>query len=631
MILDGLPDFARPLIFSRGRGYYRYHQDGAVVLPHSVELPVNETKLPKFGLQLLRPSFPFGGGRGHAILSVVLQPNFDLESARDYFDQLEVATPLQACGLADGQVCFSSPQHFSNTEIADELESSRALNVYGVSEQKLVMHLSSLAGSLWKQLIKDGVLLIDTKLTYRISGVSPRFNYTLQFEPKKLLTSIHTALEKKGLKVNDAVSVASLLSIVDENIETLPITVRKNGGSTAAPDIPELLDQIKRPLFFDSVVDHIIDRFSLKTHIYKNDLLVALARAEDFDTATFEWNMSEALLTQRLCSITASPFDAATSQLSESQLAELIEEKELPFIGSNKTQLSAYANFAERAKGVLSVGANVHQDASPPERPVPLNKGIEFTGQDEAAKIFLHNASDNILQYTYEGVVVIETDKGIIHCQGNPTQSSEKILVLNPRDFSVTAIPFSLDSAWHNLIEAEITLQFEYQGREHKVDGVLQARNSSIQFFVPEEASNVVGTVSLKDIASGKSLDIELSGLSGMDVNHFAFLECGKQTIKIVGEFTDDASWRAVELRPVSHEHDANSKPSLVHLTPSNPETFWHWFSQSPFDAAYQYRALNHLGNPMHAWRTVEYPYPDLILGESSNHNIEPTVVTGSI
>jgi hypothetical protein len=618
-------------VFNRGRGYHRYHHDGVVVLPHRVELSTEESGLPKLGLQLIRPSTPFDGGSGQAILSVVLQPNFDLKSARDYFDQLQNATPVQPCAISQGQVCFSSPQHFSDAEIIDELESSRSLNIYGASSQKLVMHLSSLAGSFWKELISDGVLLIDANLNYRIDGVSPRFGYKIRFSPRDLLTSIHATADENNLKVDGAISVASLLSIVDDNIDALPIDIQKIDEDETSFDISELIDSTKRKLFVEAVVDHIIDRFSLNTLIHNKDLFTTLSRAEDFGTGLFEWNMSEALLTQRLWSITASPFEAIAARLSDEQLAKLIEEKELPFIGSNKTPLFAYVNFAESVKAVMFLGTDIYQAASPPERPVPLNKNLEFVGHDGGERVFLHSSDDNNLDYTYAGIVVVETDRGIIHCKGELTQSSEKLLVLNPKDFSITTIPFSLDPRWLDGIIAEVVVHFEHEGRLHTIEDVLQASNPSFQFVVPEEASNVTGTVCLREISSGKSLDTEFSGLSGMAVNHFAFLECGRQTVQIVGDFTDQKTWQALEVRPFRQDHEADSSPSLVHLTPSKPETFWHWFSQSPFDAAYQYRVLDHLGNPIHAWRTVEYPYPVLNLADAKNHNIEPSVVRSSL
>jgi len=631
MILSGLADFSRPLIFERGRGYYRYRHDGAVVLPHNVELPFEEPGLPKIGLQLIRSSTPFGGGKGQAILNVVLKPNFDLESAREYFDQKHIATAVQPCVITQGQVCFSSPQHFSNSEVVDELKSCRALNLYGGSAQKVVMRLSSLAGTLWKNLISDGVLLINANMTYRISGVSPRFGYMVRFNPKHLLASIQFAAEQQGLYVGDAISVASLQKIFNDNIESLPVTLHNVGQQTAATDIPELLDQTTRKLFIASIVDRIIERFSVASLISNNELLTTLSMAKGFNEGTFEWNLSEALVTQRLWSITANPFESINNRLTEAQLSELIEERELPFIGSNKSQLLVYANFVDRAKNVAFVGVNIYQSASPPERPVPLNKSLDLSADDNNQKIFLHSNRDNTICYGYQGIVEVETEEGIIKCEGQRTSSSEKLLVVGPQDFSIMAIPFSLDPSWQDRFTADINLQFKHSGRWQTITKTLNSNNPSFQFIVPADVAEVNGTVTLKDIASEMTLNAEFSGSSGMAINHFAFLQCGKQTVNVVAEFSETRTLQAVELRPFKRPSESFAEISLVHLTPSKPEMLWHWFSHSPFDAAYQYRVLDNLGNPMHEWRTVEYPYPILNLGEEINHNIEPTVVTGSI
>jgi hypothetical protein len=341
--------------------------------------------------------------------------------------------------------------------------------------------------------------------------------------------------------------------------------------------------------------------------------------------------MSEPLLSERSWSITASPFDAMNGRMSGTQLSELIEEKELPFIASNKSQIFVYANFADNAKSVLSLGVNILQEAIPPDRPVALNKALEFSGDDLSADVFLHNNHDNTISYSFEGVAVLETDKGIINCLGTITSSSESLLVLGPHDFSISPIAFSLDPSWHESFDADIQLQFEHGHRQHKVEGRLNIDHPNFQFFVPKGAINIDGIVSLKERSSGNMLKTEFTGMSGMTINQFAYPQCGTQAAHIVAEFVDDETWHAVELRPGRSATEAATEVSVVHLTPTNPETFWRWFSHNPFEAAYQYRVLDSLGRPINDWLTVEYPYPPLRLGTFNKQNIESTVATGSL
>ncbi|MBL4672252.1 MAG: hypothetical protein JKX81_08310 [Arenicella sp.] len=632
MMLNGLPDFSRELVFSRGRGYHCYHYNGVVVLPHTVEIPFDNSGLPKFGLQLLRPSTPFFGHKGQAILSVLLQPAFDLKAARDYFEERQNVVPIQPCVVNHGDVCFSLPESFSNIDIVDELAAYKPLNLHGGVAQQLIMHLSAFAGAFWKQLITEGVLLIDSSLNYRIRGVSPRFNCKVKFNPQELPGSLHTIAEQRNVKTDGVLSLASLLSIVDDNLDTLPISLLNIDSPSTPFIISEILDQTRRQLFLEALLDHIIDRFSANTCVNQsNELCSKLALVDEFGAGTFEWNMSKPLLSERLWSITASPFNAMNGRLSGAQLSELIEEKELPFIASNKSQIFVYANFADNAKSVLSLGANFRQKAILPDRPVALNRTLEFIGDDLSAKIFLHNNRDNTISYSVEGVAVLETDKGIINCLGTVTPSAELLLVLGPHDFSIIPIAFALDPSWQGFFNADIQLRFEHDHRLHKVEEKLDANRPSVQFFVPKSAINIEGKVLLQDRSSGKTLEADFSGMSGMAINQFAYAQCGMQTAQIVAEFSNDQTWHAVELRPVNRASESAADLSLVHLTPSNPETFWRWFSHSPFDAAYQYRVLDSLGRPTHDWLTVEYPYPLLRLGVLTNQSIEPTVVTGSL
>lgn len=632
MILNGLPDFSRELVFSRGRGYHRYHQDGVAVLPHTVQLPFDSSGAPRFGLQLLRSSSPFFGHEGQAILSVLLVPAFDLEAARDYLDEKQNVMSIQPCVIDRGNVCFSSPESFSNVDIADELKSCTPLNIYGGAAQKLTMHLSATAGAFWKQLISEGVLLIDTNLNYRISGVSPRFNCKVRFNPQDLLTSLHASADQKNVKTDGALSVASLVDIVDENLDALPITLLKVGSESAPFIISDILDQTRRQLFLESLADHVIDRFSTNTFLNKgNELCTDLALVDEFGAGTFEWNMSKPLLSERSWSITASPFDAMNGRMSGAQLSELIEEKELPFIASNKSQIFVYANFADNAKSVLSLGANILQEAIPPDRPVAFNKALEFSGDDLSADVFLHNNQDNTISYSFEGVAVLETDKGIINCLGTITPSSESLLVLGPHDFSIIPIAFSLDPSWHGSFDADIQLRFEHGHRQHTVEGRLNIDRPNFQFFVPKDAINIDGIVSLKERSSGNMLETEFTGISGMTISQFAYPQCGTQAAHIVAEFADGETWHAVELRPGRGATEATAEVSVVHLTPTNPETFWRWFSHNPFEAAYRYRVLDSLGRPTSDWLTVEYPYPPLRLGTFNKQNTESTVATGSL
>jgi len=481
--------------------------------------------------------------------------------------------------------------------------------------------------------VDDLILRNETSTSYRYWYQVARANGSTEtVEPQELLTSLHSVADQRNLKKEDALSLASLIEIVDENLENLPISLISIDNNSELFSTHNFPDQVSRQFFLERIVDHIIDRFSKSTFVNPdNELCSVLSKADEFGSGVFEWNFSDPLVIERLWTVIASPFHAMHSQLSEVQLSQLVEEKELPFISGNKNQVSVYANFANDAESIVFLGANIHQEAFPPDRPVALNKSLEFAGGDLSARIFVHKNPDNTINYYVEGVMVMETGRGIISCRGTASLSTEPLLILGPEDFSVNSISVSLGPSWHGVFNAEFSLTFRHAAKRHRMNGKLDASNSTLQFPVPDNAGDVKGQVLLRDIASNKTLENKFSGTSNIVINPFAYPQCGIQTARIVGHFSDTETWQAAELRPANNKGESATDISVVHLTPAKSEILWRWFSHSPFDAAYQYRELDRFGTAKHEWITVEYPYEPICLGKTINTNSESTVVTGSL
>lgn len=627
----GLPDFSRPFSTSVAKGYFCYQKKGLRLLPNRIGLAIDENERPALNLELVRSSLSFGSENEHGILSVQLQPEYDFESVTQSQIDLESYKPLHACQISRGLIYFETPADFEMLETASgkkqDFEFGSDINTSEPNRHRMIRRLNAKSGVFWKELILNGTLLLNARISYLLNGVTPRVPLTAKFDPNELLPIMQSCIEQHLFKRElTELSFQNFVDLIQEHLVDLPVVLTDTNGLPQS--LQSTLDQDASLKFMsESLADRLLHRFGGMELHQRGFLKCWLDFTQVQDSVRIEWDLSQIHLAQRVWSLSLSPFSEG-SNLSINERRALITETELPLIQADKCQVSVFGNLAKVSNSVLAIQATLFQAASPPDRPVQFQKTVNLRDQDRASA-FLYQLNDGQLSYTYATNVVLNSDRGTQNCRADALQSDDRSLVLGPQSFAIKTFSAALDANWVGRYEVEISLNYEQNGDKHTLRDRLDDSQSERVFLLPIEAEGIHGMTTLTDRETGVQLRSVFEGAAPLTIGPFVYPQCGQQQVEIQGNFEQGRDWLAVELEVLDHQ-GVQVVAQVVHLTPTKDRHVFSWYSHDPFNVAYRYRELDQLGNPSHDWIKNYFPFSILRVGATKNQHSEPDVVTGS-
>lgn len=554
MVFRGALDFGSGV--AGAARLYRVWQSeaGFAALPVGLRAAARADGSPDLILELVRGPNPMSGPQPYGVLDVRLETVSALEQA------LPPARLIEAGAQVD-----AAPPEFGWLRLragGELLLPPAPMAGSGVGALRTTVRLSDNGAALLHAALLKEALLVEAVAELRFSGVSPRAEAAVRFDPEILLARL-LAQSKAGVLAWDAIV---------SRFASLPPEVNVLGT----------VDQLNRVAFGEAMADRVAARFGRLVPSVEQDCRMCV-HLELSGPGHFDWDLREPFLAQRLFPVTFDAFDAVRRSGAASAVRHTVTQP----VQSGYLLAEVAANLPRERPGVLSCG--VHLNAAPklPWRPQAINESVEFNPPEDRARVLLRFAPNEPPRFLLRAFAVIEETTGIRMLEGPEREVEGPDARLTVDDFPVRFLPLEISPQLAELAEVEAVVG---QVRAAFPRGVLQTT-----LVLPREADPLV-----RWTATRNEQRLIVEGGQRLDLTRFAGY--GLNTVSVEVAFAPgDPAVVALDLMP-----EASSVVTTLAFTPARPKREWAWFADSPFAPGYRYRVFD--ANGSRPWSPIQPP-----------------------
>jgi hypothetical protein len=597
MTAQGTPDFHEPFVagdvtvlfpFAGGNRYF--------LLPGGLEVATRNDGQPDFSLELVA-SAAGGTLSGYSVLDVKLRAVYRRDEAllalrRSYPDAV-----LACAGFTAGFLRFVPAT--SDLALPAELTAPARLDWNDLGATRFVMKLAAETGSLLRDSLKSGALLLGAVAEMELSGLTPRLPLRARFDAARLLDDLG-ALAGAGRRV----ASDDVQAFFSREWATLPLEVRGQATAEQTRQFAAVMTDRVRASFGRFVP---APSSRIEPHF-------ALLKPEEAAAGVTEWNLAEPARVPRTITLSLHPLEAAqrlVKEKGEKGLSAIVRETKVPPMQTGVHQVTVTANLpvAERV-GLLAIGANLRVPPKPPRRAQAVNASARFAPPDDAASLTLRLAPKEPLEFSFTTYAVLQSGQTVKRHDGPPVNHAGGWLSLSAGDFPVEFLFVESSSALLDIARIEGVCRW---GGGNAQPFTLEQGRAAIALALPTGAKGAAAaTLEIEAIERDGQRRIRLGPAPAEDLllDLFSFAEYGPHRVEIECALGNQSS-HAIELLP---EGLPGNEPVIETLlfTRAEPKREWTWFAGSPFRAGYRYRARRGAGETPAAWSDLQSPFAPL-------------------
>ena len=567
MSLIGFADLDRPVALAPGRLYHAFGGGTFRLEPSRCAVPEAADGSVDFRLEIVRA---LTERDSHAMLSLMLAPEFPTTAALARVREIDPAATLAPCVLTDWWFRIAdSPA----VRLPPELSGPLLLASNGLGSARLVARLSIESGMMLEALLQERGTLAATAQA-RFDGVSPRVPVVVRFDPAVLLRELWARADAAG-----ELPRAALVSYFAREPVELPVAI----------DGTLMRDDTMR--FAEAMADRAIARFGQYVAAKSAEGAGLVRLAVPPAGGSIAWALIQPVLAQRQIVLPVDLLSAAQAQAAARGLDSLVERRtlaSLPPLG--RARVSVLCNLPAYRAGVEALGVTLTFPPRLPERPQARTATAIFEAPDDMATIDVALAPGEPLRYAYSTFAVISDDAGTRQLEAREAQGSESPLRLSAEEFPVELGVVEVTPALGELAIVSGTCTYEVDGRGYSRGFTLDSGQSTVGLALPRErtATRIECVAVARDGSGELRAGPFESAQVRLDVSSFAAYGPRQAQVRCV--FDDAATLRAVSLLPDGLE-DVDANITSLSFTPAEPVRTFRWFAASPFRAGFRYRS----------------------------------------
>lgn len=595
MAWQGMPDFEQPISSGDLQILYPYQGSGShVLLPDNLEIGQLNDGRPDFLLQLVRPQNPLFPPEPYGLLSFHLEPHYRMDEGLTLLrDQLPGAT-LQGGIFASGFLRF--------LPVADtlpaELEQPVALSWNGLGNARFMLKLTLDHALLLKGALQSDALTFLSIAEMELAGISPRLPLHVHFDPAKLLNALL-------LLGNDLRQVArdDIVDYFRKTPQGLPFEIVGDMSHVVLDDFAQVM------------TDHVRARFGSFIPAPTDDgrPYLVLASPSDIGSGSFDWDLSEPLLTMRPLVLTLHPLEAIRAVAKEHGIDTLVQEVVVPPIMTGFLPVTITANIPSNRVGVSSLGVTLHAPPHPPQRPQAIIQSVGFRPPDDTASLLLQFSPIEKQEYLYATFVTLIKTNSVEQLNSAEVPHTGNLLNLGPDDFPVDFVALEAASSLVALAVINGTCHWLENGVEAAQSFTLTDNQPAIAIALPKGTEGATLTIQASAKDGSKTLSRDPVPARNLRLGLYSFPEYGPHKITVTCIFHDTTPLYSIDLLPEGRSETPDTI-TVLHFTPDQPVKEWSWFALSPFQAGYCYRQHTSSTGLPALWSAVLSPFENLII-----------------
>lgn len=554
MAFRGALDFAAGVV-GAARLYRLFEVEEAfAVLPVGLRAGSRVDGSPDLTLELVRGPNPMSGPQPYGVLDFRVETIVDLEqslpAARAVHSNAsvrEVAPELGWLRLRAGGELLLPPAVMMGS---------------GLGAQRTVVKLSEDGAALLHGALLKEALLVEAVGELAYSGVSPRVDAVVRFDPA-VLTARLLMQARDGVLAWD-----SLVALFAET----PSELQVEGAG----------DGLNRAAFGEAMADRVAARFGRLVPSIQDDCRMCVRLAPSAP-GRFEWNLRDPFLAPRLVPVMFDAFDAVRRAGVDRVVRRTVTQP----VQSGYVLAEVAANLPAERSGVLSCGAHLRAAPKMPWRPQAINETVEFTAPDDRTRALLRFAPHERARFEVRAFVMLEDGAGVRMLEGPEREVEGTEVRLTADDFPVRFLPLEISPQLAQLAEVEAGVG-----------------DSSVRFSRGVVAATLVLPREVEPLVRWRATrnERQLAVEGGQRLDLTRFVGYGSHTVAIEVTFAaGDPALVALDFMP-----EASGVVTTLAFTRALQRREWTWFAGSPFAPGYRYRVFEAAG--ARPWSAVQPP-----------------------
>jgi hypothetical protein len=576
--LAGMPDFTAPLRDGDLTIYALFQAPGCyAVAPDGLVIASRDNGSPDFRLELLRGANPLAPPEPHGVLDFRMRPRYRLSDSLATVRAQRVGATVQPVLFTSGflrLVSTGDPSQLATETVAPV---ALAWNELGVARFLVCLPLDTalkLEGA-----IEGHVLPLRAIAEMEFGGVTPRLPMRVRFDPAKLVEAIGPSIHREDLE---------LLFARDR----LPIEVLGARDGIAAEEFSRVMADRVRLRFGDFIPSP------------KNDGQAWL-RLRPQESASFEWDLDEAVSVSRPLILTFDPLQVAREVVQDHGPAGVIERTVVPALQTGEAEITVAANLPATRIGILAVGATLSVPPRLPFRPQAIETTVEFVAPRDVEVARLRFGPAEAIACIVTPFAVLQTASGFERLEGSPRPVAGSRLYLNAADFPVRIVSVESSSGLLDIADLKVTAS-------NGLECMLLPGQSSAGLVFAVDAV-VSFEIQARERRTGRILKLSVLPASAVRLDLSSFREYGLQRVDIECTFGAEEKLIALDLLPEGSDDKAENI-SLVVLTPAQPGHQWSYYAPSPFAPGYRFRFHAAPDQATAPWSATRLPFEKLHL-----------------
>jgi hypothetical protein len=400
------------------------------------------------------------------------------------------------------------------------------------------------------------------------------------------------------------------------------------GIATDAQDLPLQVDaeveEAQHRLFAEAMVDRLYQRFG--AFVPAPDVAdgghLALTAADEVGSATFRWDLSEALKVSRPLLLHLHPLEAARELVRNEGLDAVVSRTVVPPLQTGVLPLSIIANLPPHREGVLALGVTVEAPPKPPHRMQAIIETVELDPPDDTEELNLRFSPAEEPAYTVRTFAVLRDTTGIERLEGEERPHAGQQLRLTVADFPLCFIPLEASDRLLELARVQGTCHWQDEEETVEMPFTLDQDQPSFALVLPERAAEARLHIEATAREGENSLILNSLPAEAQQIGLYSFAEYGPHEITITCVFDDETTSFAVDLLPEAAP-ESQDEITVLAFEPQRSSRTWRWFAANPFRAGYRYRLNDSNDGGAGPWSEVCSPFASLTILVAEEEVIE--------
>ena len=589
MPIDGVPDFAQPLVEEGMTIFYPLREGGCTLCPDGLEIAASTDGIPAFSLELVR------GASDYGVLDLALAARFSMDPALSLVRRKRAHASLRRAQFT--AALFRWRPRLDSEMPAGFLE-PQALSWNGLGAYRVILKLSRDAAVLIRHALSDETFLLDATVDVELEGIAPRVPVRARFDSNELLAEL-----RRGGTV---LAQSDVIRLFQED-SRLPVRIEGTLSSELRGD------------FAEAMTDRIRARFGQFAAAPPEDASphFAIPATGDPGLSRFDWDLSQPVVVKRGLTLRMHALDLVRDFIARSgNLDAVCRTTVSPPLPVGQHVVSLFFNLARgRAVNLVAAGATLTVPPAPPFRFQTATGSADVRPPDSSATARLKLSPVEKLAYKCATWAAISSSRGVVRYEAERFDGADEVLTLGPSELPYRLISIEVDRSLLDLASVGGTLVWDEADQTCTVTFSVDTQESAVELAVPRLALNARVEITALETAGSGLLKLPPTGSEAVHIGLYSFREYGPQQVVLTQLIAEGAPSQIVEVLPEG-EPESASLPVL--LTSQEPTKTCSYFAASPFHGGFRFRVRQSFGAPPGPWSILRQPFDQLVIPASS-------------